>query len=245
MQLYFIRHAQSANNALWDTTGNNLGRSEDPEITETGCKQAALLAKALLQGDPLQGDPAIPITNGDLQNRRGFRLTHLYTSLMVRAVATGSIVARALELPLVGWKDVHEGGGIYLDDEISGLPVGQPGKNRSYFAAHYPELRLPDDLGEEGWWNRPYEAIEERSPRAKRFLQELLNRHGGTGDRVGVISHGAFYNRMLGELLRMSSREGLWFMLNNCAITRIDFNEDDVSLIYTNRADFLPAEWIT
>jgi len=110
---------------------------------------------------------------------------------------------------------------------------------------HYPGLCLPDELGEEGWWNRPYEAVEERNQRARRFLEELLCRHGDSDDRVGVISHGAFYNRLLGELLRLNSREGLWFMLNNCAITRIDFREDEVALIYTNRADFLPAELIT
>jgi len=240
MQLYFIRHAQSANNALWDTTGGNQGRSEDPEITALGRKQAALLAKALRQDDL-----HAPTANGDLQNRGGFRLTHLYTSLMLRSVMTGTLVAEALGLPLIAWKDVHENGGIYLDDPASGTQVGLPGKSRSYFMTHYPGLCLPDELGEEGWWNRPYEAVEERNQRARRFLEELLCRHGDSDDRVGVISHGAFYNRLLGELLRLNSRDGLWFMLNNCAITRIDFREDEVALIYTNRADFLPAELIT
>jgi hypothetical protein len=43
----------------------------------------------------------------------------------------------------------------------------------------------------------------------------------------------------------MTTRERVWFMLNNCAITRIDFRGDEVGLIYTNRADFLPADLIT
>jgi 2,3-bisphosphoglycerate-dependent phosphoglycerate mutase len=240
MQLYFIRHAQSANNALWDATGGNQGRSEDPEITALGHKQAALLAQALRQEDL-----HAPSTTPDFQNRGGFRLTHLYTSLMLRSVMTGTLVAEALGLPLIAWKDVHENGGIYLDDPASGTQVGLPGKSRSYFMTHYPGLCLPDELGEEGWWNRPYEAVEERNQRASRFLEELLCRHGDSDDRVGVISHGAFYNRLLGELLHSSSREGLWFILNNCAITRIDFREDEVALVYANRADFLPADLIT
>jgi 2,3-bisphosphoglycerate-dependent phosphoglycerate mutase len=45
MQLYFIRHAQSANNALWAGTGSDEGRSHDPELTDTGKKQAGYLAK--------------------------------------------------------------------------------------------------------------------------------------------------------------------------------------------------------
>jgi hypothetical protein len=36
MHLFFIRHGQSANNHLWEQTGSNRGRSEDPELTETG-----------------------------------------------------------------------------------------------------------------------------------------------------------------------------------------------------------------
>jgi len=252
MQLYFIRHAQSTNNALWDITGSSQGRSEDPAISETGCQQAERLAQFFAQkmdpGERLTPAPegsATPIYNGDLQNRTGIHLTHLYTSLMLRAVMTSTIVARASGLPLVAWKDLHECGGIYLDDEMTGLPAGLPGKNRSYFEQNFPALRLPDDLDEKGWWNRPFESVDERTLRAKRFLEDLLKRHGGTHHRVGVVSHGAFYNRLLRELLHMSSHEGLWFMMNNCAVTRIDFNEDQVGLVYTNRADFLPADLIT
>jgi broad specificity phosphatase PhoE len=32
MQLYYIRHAQSENNDLWDRTGSDQGRSEDPKL---------------------------------------------------------------------------------------------------------------------------------------------------------------------------------------------------------------------
>jgi 2,3-bisphosphoglycerate-dependent phosphoglycerate mutase len=240
MQLYFIRHAQSINNALWDSTGTNIGRSEDPGITETGFRQAEILAGFLVQGSP-----SLPAFNGDLQNRAGFHLTHLYTSLMLRAVTTTAIISQRLGMRPAAWKDLHENGGIYLDDKVTGEPQGLPGKPRSYFERYFPELQLPADLGEEGWWNRPWESSEERTVRAKRFLQELLKRHGGTEDRVGVVSHGAFFNRLLGEILRLPTRDGLWFMLNNCAVTRIDFREDEVALIYTNRADFLPDDLVT
>jgi len=91
MQLYFIRHGQSANNALYDRTGSWSGRSHDPELTDIGKRQAEYLARFLRQANPGAS------TNGwDPHNVSGFDITHLYTSLMMRAVQTGSIVAEAL-----------------------------------------------------------------------------------------------------------------------------------------------------
>ncbi|HEY3341640.1 MAG TPA: histidine phosphatase family protein, partial [Anaerolineae bacterium] len=95
MQLYFIRHGQSANNALWNATGESGGRSYDPELTEIGCSQANLVAQFLRQGDP-----ALTSRGTDPQNLTGFGITHLYCSLMVRAASTGHAIADALDLPL-------------------------------------------------------------------------------------------------------------------------------------------------
>jgi 2,3-bisphosphoglycerate-dependent phosphoglycerate mutase len=173
-----------------------------------------------------------------------FDLTHLYTSLMSRAVMTGAAMAEALGLPLVAWEDLHETGGIYVEDEQTGQPIGQPGKHRAYFQEHYPRLILPDSLNEAGWWNRPFEEREQRLARAQRFLRDLLERHGQTDDRVAVVSHGAFYNYFLSALLDWPRKDGCWFMLNNAAITRIDF-EDRVTLVYLNRFEHLPREWVT
>ena len=240
MQLYFIRHAQSANNALWDRTGDNQGRSHDPELTDVGYRQAHALAEFLRRSNS-----AVSIEGRDSQNVMGFGLTHLYCSLMVRAVATGSLVAEALNLPLVAWPDLHESGGIYLDDEVTGEPIGLPGNPRSYFEKNYPGLVLPDSLDERGWWNRPRESPEEWPLRAQRFWRELCDRHGGTDDRVAVFSHGGFYNHWLVALLNMPEHQNLWFSMNNTAITRIDYGGLDTNIVYMNRADFLPRDLVT
>jgi 2,3-bisphosphoglycerate-dependent phosphoglycerate mutase len=224
MQFYFIRHGQSANNLLYATTGSDKGRDYDPELTVTGHQQAELL--------------------GDFLKHNHFCFTHLYTSLMVRAVSTGMLVADRLGLPLVAWPDLHEEGGIYLSDEY-GKPVGQPGKDRAYFEMQFPNLVLPESLDSSGWWNRPYESAAERSARAKRFLQNLITRHGGTDHRVAVISHGGFYNHVLASLMNLSTRQSLWFVLNNTAISRIDFYPDKTDFVYHNRVDFLPLDLIT
>ncbi|MEW5719039.1 MAG: phosphoglycerate mutase family protein, partial [Chloroflexota bacterium] len=82
MQFYFVRHGQSANNLLYDTTGASDGRSEDPALTALGRRQAEILARFMKQND------AAFRLSFDRQNLGGFGITHLYTSLMVRAVAT-------------------------------------------------------------------------------------------------------------------------------------------------------------
>lgn len=240
MQFYFIRHGQSSNNVLWDRTGSNIGRSHDPELTEAGQRQAEILASFLARTDP-----SFAYGRTDYYNAAGFGITHLYTSLMLRAVATGVVVARALQVPLVGLENVHESGGLYLDDPATGKPAGQPGSSRSYFAECYPDLVVPESCDESGWWKcRPYEEHERAMERTGRFVEELLARHGGTDDRVAVISHGDFYNCFLRSLLRMESHHA-WFTMNNAAITRIDFRNDECALVYTNRVDFLPRELVT
>jgi len=242
MQFYFIRHAQSENNLLWAETGSSEGRSEDPHLTPVGRRQAQALAE-FLRG-PDHGKETL-IVEFDLQNVHGFGLTHLYCSLMVRAVETGRVVARALDLPLVGWLDTHETGGIHRWDPETEQPVGLPGHGRSFFEAEYPELALPDSVDEAGWWNRPFEKYEERRLRAQRFLDELDRRHGDSDDRVAVISHGGFYNHMMHCLLGMPEGQSPWLSMNNAAITRVDFGPERTWLVYANRCHFLPPEIIT
>ena len=240
MQFYFIRHGQSENNLLWELTGSSDGRSIDPALTELGQQQAALVANYLSKSDP-----SLAPNGDDLQNVAGFGITHLYTSLMVRAVATGATIARTLGLPLVAWKDFHESGGMYRKDEVSGELLGQPGKTRAYFEAHYPELVLPQSVDEAGWWNRPFEAREERPVRARRVVQDLLGRHGNTDDRVAVVSHGGFFNHLMRAMLRLPADSDHWFVMHNAAITRIDFSVEHVTVVYVNRVDFLPPTLMT
>jgi broad specificity phosphatase PhoE len=60
-----------------------------------------------------------------------------------------------------------------------------------------------------------------------------------------VVSHGGFYNDLLAAILNLPDREGYWFLLNNAGITRIDFDDERIGLVYLNRVDFLPREIIT
>lgn len=240
MQFYFIRHAQSANNHLWDQTSSSKGRSEDPDLTPLGEQQAQHLAEFIKNSTP-----GTETEDRNAYNHKGFGLTHIYCSPMLRAVKTGLVLARSVGLPITVWKDLHEGGGIYLDDEATGEQVGLPGKPRSFFEQNYPDLTLTDEIKEEGWWNRPFEGREERMLRAERFLGELRRRHGDTSDRVAVISHGAFFNYFIYAVIHHVRQDGLWFLMNNTGISRIDFGPEYTDIMYLNRCDFLPREMIS
>src|SRR6187399_1649696 len=110
MRLYLIRHGQSVNNLLWTETKSDQGRSHDPELTPIGHAQAQCVAE-FLRDDLGKRLPLMGMDNGDT------RPTILYTSLMTRAVETGSVIARALNIPLVALAEAFEAGGLYMEDE--------------------------------------------------------------------------------------------------------------------------------
>jgi 2,3-bisphosphoglycerate-dependent phosphoglycerate mutase len=248
MQLYFIRHAQSVNNAHWGDEGYQ--ESHDPELTKIAKSQVQYLTTYFSENQRLD-----ETVDWNPKNRRGFGITHIYTSLMVRAVETALPVARAIDLPLVSWPDIHETGGIFSrlpGDEMAGLP----GKPRSYFESHYPELILPDWLDEKGWWqSRPFETHEHRQPRAERVWKELLTRHadqdGQAEQRVALFSHGGFFMNLLTAALEIEMRRvkefehEYWFLMNNCGITRLDVTNGRVLVMYVNQTDFLADHLIT
>lgn len=238
MQFYFIRHAQSENNALYLQNGSSRDRKTDPDLTFTGDQQTQYLT-AYLAGK-IDGQTKSGSGSG---NHLG--LTHIYTSLMLRAVKTSDRVARALDLPLLGWLELHENGGLYLEDPPgSGNYVGQAGYNRQFFHDNFPRLILPPEVDDQGWWKRPFETEEKRPLRAARVLEILLNNHD-QNDRIAVISHAGFYNQLMRVIFQIAPGNKLWFQLDNTAITRIDFSEETTNVVYMNSVDFLPSELVT
>jgi 2,3-bisphosphoglycerate-dependent phosphoglycerate mutase len=104
---------------------------------------------------------------------------------------------------------------------------------------------MPDSAVEQGWWNRPHESQLEGQLRAQRVYQKIVARHGGSDDRVGLISHADFYQLFLSVVLGVSAGNTLFFELNNAAITRIDLEENQINVVYLNRLDYMPHELIT
>jgi 2,3-bisphosphoglycerate-dependent phosphoglycerate mutase len=247
MQLYFIRHGQSINNV-------NVGNSEydqhfDPFLTKTGVEQAEVLARYLREKQHITNDKA-----WNIQNQYGFGLTHIYTSLMERATATAAATARALEtVPFTAWIEIHEEGGIYAREKDENKK-GLAGRPRSFFERNFPELNLPVDFDESGWWNRPFESDDECQLRADQVLADLLVRHsdreGQAEERIAFVSHGGFFVHLVSAMLKLPWRQAAhgmksWFFLNNCSISRFDFRKDRLTVCYLNRTDHLPPHLIT
>lgn len=212
----------------------------DPALTETGRNQAEMLALYLKKVQDKKDEQVDQLCSGKVD-----KFTHIYTSLMERAVATAEFIAGALELPLHTWEELHETGGIFSYDPVTGEPAGQEGKNREYFEIYHPSLILPDSLGAVGWWNRPFEAIGSRVARGRAVLRDLQQRHGLSNDRVAFVSHGGFYNYFIMAVLGLERRDGFWFLMNNTAITRFDFKQDETVLVYQNQTSHLPPDLVT
>lgn len=246
MKLYFVRHGQSENNLRWvQTGGSSEGRVPDPELTETGQRQAQIVAAFIARAHSDASDRDRGYDSDGL-----FQVTHCYTSLMARAVATGSRIAEALHLPLLTWIDLHETGGMFSYDPEDDVYHPEPGMTRSELANRFPRLTLTEEITEAGWWNRPFEPREARAPRARRVLADLLSKHSGTDDEVVLVSHGGFFNLFLRAVLGLDNDQvgpddSLWFGANNASLTRIDFQAERRFVAYVNRTDYLPAPLIT
>lgn len=245
MQLYFIRHGQSTNNVR---DGDLTPRSSDPELTEKGVRQAELLAEFLAASESGTSDPG-----DDPLNRRGFDLTHLYCSLMKRAIHTGNIIAQRLNLPLFGMPEAHEVGGVFLETLVNDVVTvnEEYGVDEGFLATNYPNLILTQPIPRSGWWRGGKENDNLPQKRAQKVLEWLRQHHASTDDRVAIVTHGGFYNHLLRAMLHISPEEpdnrklGYRLVYNNCAISRFDLTEDRVYMVYHNRAEYLPDDLIT
>ena len=240
MQLYFIRHAQSENNLIWEQKGAPEKRKPDPDLTVLGFKQANALARFLAKPCPEIIEPW-----RDPYNHQGFSFTHLYCSLMIRAIKTGTAVAQATGLPLVAWQDIHERGGIYKTNHETGERTGLPGNRYADLAEQFPHLQLPAFTNaNDGWWgNKPYEEKEQAFERAKLFWAALRQNHD-ENDQVAIISHGGFFQSFMRILLGLPVRTAenqhpSRFAINNVSISRFATNSKSSTIIYLNRTDFL------
>ncbi len=243
MELYIIRHAQSTNNALV----NQRERVQDPELTELGQRQAQNLAEHLAEG--IHPEMTIGISEEDTTTRRkqGYGINRLYCSAMKRAMQTARPVGEALKLSTEVWIDIHEVGGIYLDDFETETKVGYPGQTRPEIMAEFPNFVLPGEVTDEGWWNKGYEdwpGCHGRAIRVARQLHRLAEQL--THERIAIVTHGGFIDALLKALLNQSPSPIFFFHHYNTAITRIDFLPDKrLHFRHINRVNHIPMDMIS
>jgi broad specificity phosphatase PhoE len=243
MELYIIRHAQSTNNALTDIRD----RVMDPALTELGHRQAGAIATHLAKG--INPEMSVGLTEEDtsVQRRQGYGLTRLYCSAMLRSLQTVQPIGEALGLNPEIYVDIHEHGGIYLDQD-GGDRVGYPGKSRSEILTEFPNYLLPPEITENGWWNRDFEdwpACQGRAIRIAGQLRELA-RQSGSEQRIGMVSHGGFISALLKALIDTAPGPGFFFHHFNTSLTRVDFRPDGrLDIRYLNRIPHLSPELVS
>ena len=227
MELYLIRHGQSFNNTLLDASG----RMSDPPLTETGERQAELVAEHL-------SNASAKCLYGRKDREEGYGITRLFCSAMLRCLQTSEPIGEALGLEPEIWIDVHEECGIWLEDEES-----LAGMTRGEISSRFPKVKIPEAIGDEGWWNGPKETESEWLARAGRVTKALTEDVASWDERVAVVTHGGFTKDLLQALLGVG-KNGVSFSTQNTSIGRLDILDGVVNIRYLNRTEHLPPDLV-
>jgi 2,3-bisphosphoglycerate-dependent phosphoglycerate mutase len=244
MQVYLIRHAQSHNNAVMD---NQAERVADPPLTEVGLQQAERVAQYLRDSVSLEEIVRHPVHNRD--NTVPHTITHLFCSPMYRTLQTAFPIARELDLTPVVWPDLHEQGGVFLEED--GIPNGKPGMTRSEILAQFPNYVLPESITEQGWYDvkKGMEHFSETMARAIRVVSELRRRaqmEEFRDAKVALVGHGAAIDAIIKALIHNLPTDRYFYWHYNTAISFLEILDDGVVMIrYLNRVTHLPPELIT
>ncbi len=246
MEIYLIRHGQSTNNALME---DQHLRVQDPALTPVGEQQAEKIAEFLATTTKLEDMVKLKADAAERKTETfPYSFTHLYCSPMYRALQTARPIGEALGLNPHVWVDIHEHGGIFLEQD-KGVAVGFGGMTRAEIAAEFPHYTLPDLITDKGWWN-PYDGMEHISNLVARTTRVMMELKAWAAerpnDRVALVAHGAFIGVLLKAFLGMLPNEHFYFWHYNTAVTQIDIlSNGRVILRYVNRVTHLPPELVT
>jgi len=217
MDLYLIRHGQSINNRE-DT------HVDFPRLTDLGYEQAHLAGKAL----------------------KDINLVKLYCSPMLRSVQTAQKVGSMINLDPQIIVELHEGGGVYT--LAPGKKMG--GLKRSKILESSPNAILPKTVTEKGWRLHQAHTKEEGVRLIQRNMEKVINfmmeNHYDEKDKVAVITHGRSGSILISTVLGMPpDRDYARFGQNNCGISLIRMSSDVTRLVFLNRIDHMPVEYVT
>ena len=246
MRIYLIRHGQSEGNLDYAANAGLISENKvpDPKLTEKGHKQARLLGEHMAHPEGELIHP--PWLNEDDRQPSSYGITHVYCSLMLRAVQTASYIADACNAPLTAHMDIFELEGIYNYND-KGEKIGLPGADKAFFEQNYPQLKLPAEMNPDGWYNRPFETYDMFFERTKTIFPAFEDMHGGTDDCIAIVSHGDTIDQLINELSGAPRREenysNHWvanWAFHNTSVTRIDYVEGARTVVYTNQIRHLP-----
>jgi broad specificity phosphatase PhoE len=140
-------------------------------------------------------------------------ITHVVASPLIRALATGTAIADAAGIARVEiWPELQE----HRNSMHRGF-------GRNELLGWFPKAVFPPSFESDGWdhGGETYQSALERGGAA---IAALRARHG-PDDCVVVATHGGFANYLLRALLHIPAQHSLWFRMNNCNISRVQFAE--------------------
>lgn len=240
---FFIRHAESANNATNNNDSTDLGekynddRVPDPRLTELGCRQAEKTGMYL-------ASEKVKVWKQEREDQKSMNLESpnfkaIYCSPMQRSLETADKIQKILDIPVFVNPDLCEVGGVFRGKRHVYSPKESKevcnGKKRSEIEKEFPNFQLDERITEQGWWGKPQETFKEASERAKKVVELLWEisyedlQKAGTeyqGNTNILISHGLFQDMLMKRLFMQRSpvptlEETAIFPCENCAISQI------------------------
>ena len=235
MELYLIRHGQSANNLREQVLAEHplttpaaaAPRMADPPLTDLGELQARLAGESL----------------------RDEGITRLYCGPMLRTLQTAQIIGTLLDLSPHVFVGIHEWGGVW-EPHGDGNRVQLPGLTRKEMSAMFPGFVLPDDVTDRGWWFHDWEGDRAMLQLAHRnavsFVAHLEAHHVDTEQRVGAVLHGGSGSSLVGALVGVP-QDVMYarFTHENTGISRISITPQRRQISYLNRTDHLLQACVT
>lgn len=245
MELYIIRHAQSANNALRDQSD----RVCDPHLTELGRKQAERLAHHLANEPHPEQHHTLDPEKTSVETVNGYGIVRLFCSAMHRSLETATTVGKSIGVRPEVWVDLHESGGIFLNHTDGRGVVGYPGMTRAEVMAEFPTALVGEEVRDTGWWDpeageEEWATCQGRAIRVSRELWRMADE--GVAGPVALVSHAGFMEALVKALLNSLPAASLTLYQLNTSITRVDLGPGrEVHVRYLNRVPHLSQELVS
>lgn len=194
LELYLIRHGQSAGNVERDNDTLTLKELNDPYLTPLGISQAEKLGEAL----------------------SGISFDAVYSSALLRAVQTAAeIVKRQPERPKLNI--------LPLLTEVS-IDPNYHGAGMREICEICPEARLADGIGESDplVYHNEYEDEAGMFERARLSI-EYLRSHYSNGEKIAVVNHAAFMTFAVFHIMGFTETPVFDINFKNTAVTKVIF----------------------
>lgn len=216
LELYLIRHGQSQGNVGYDKDDLTPQEQHDPILTEKGIKQAQLAGKHLSDID----------------------FDRVYSSGLLRAVRTATEILKEQpkEKPLYIFPHLAEAG-LSAEYETTLEIIHQINEKAILSPELDPEtpLLIPSD-------NKDDAELFRRAD----FVVEYFKKHFLNGEKIAVISHGAFLTFIVFSIMGYNGNMPLYDInFSNTGITHITFFKKgtnpygDIVFDYINNTEHL------